>query len=347
MKMRLIRFGVLGLALLPAAPAVADVGAESLFTVKDQRIAQSSGLAVSEDGARFYTSGDAGSGLDEVWGLDRDGRTALTVTLPAGSNEDWEDIAVTRGADGRSKIFLADTGDAYTVRKKAGQAPRTEFGLTVFDEPAAGAAGTVAATGVADYRLAYQDNASRNSEALLVQPGTSRVFLLTKTERPGEKPDLWAAPALVAGKVNTLTRLVPGVPVPHATGAAFSPSGDRLVIRDDTTAYLWKVSGGDVAGALRAAPIRVSLPDQRQGEAVTFTPDGRSLLVSSEGPAQPVWQVPLPIEAGGVPPATALAPASAAVLDRDRAGDLRILLIACAAAAAAATVAFIRRRRRA
>jgi hypothetical protein len=38
----------------------------------------------------------------------------------------------------------------------------------------------------------------------------------------------------------------------------------------------------------------MSLPSQEQGESITYTPDGRALLVSSEGDDRKVWRVPLP-----------------------------------------------------
>jgi hypothetical protein len=44
----------------------------------------------------------------------------------------------------------------------------------------------------------------------------------------------------------------------------------------------------------------VSIPSQKQGEGITFTADGRSLLVSSEGANQPLWKVPVP--ASALPP---------------------------------------------
>jgi hypothetical protein len=41
----------------------------------------------------------------------------------------------------------------------------------------------------------------------------------------------------------------------------------------------------------------LQLPEQEQGESMTYSPDGRTLLVGSEFPDQPVWRVPLPKEA--------------------------------------------------
>ncbi len=48
----------------------------------------------------------------------------------------------------------------------------------------------------------------------------------------------------------------------------------------------------------------IDLPVQAQGESVTYTADGKSLLVGSEGKNQPVYQVPLPEEARPSPSST-------------------------------------------
>jgi hypothetical protein len=46
----------------------------------------------------------------------------------------------------------------------------------------------------------------------------------------------------------------------------------------------------------------VSIPGQKQGEGITFSADGRSLLLSSEGVGEPLWQMPVP--ANALPPRT-------------------------------------------
>jgi hypothetical protein len=92
------------------------------------------------------------------------------------------------------------------------------------------------------------------------------------------------------------------------TGGAVAPDGSRLVLRTYTDAYVWAVAGGDVAGALRSGTRRrIPLPATPQGEAIAFTPDGRSLLTSTEGVPSPVHVVPLgdPAAAGSPTPARA------------------------------------------
>ena len=53
-----------------------------------------------------------------------------------------------------------------------------------------------------------------------------------------------------------------------ATGAAMSADGRLLAVRTYTDAYLWPVSSGDIAAALRGSPVRIALPEQRLGEGI-------------------------------------------------------------------------------
>jgi hypothetical protein len=78
----------------------------------------------------------------------------------------------------------------------------------------------------------------------------------------------------------------------YATDGAFAPDGRTFVIRGYWDAEIYKAPGKKIAD--------VSIPSQKQGEGITFTADGRSLLVSSEGTDQPLWQVPVP--ASALPP---------------------------------------------
>jgi hypothetical protein len=69
---------------------------------------------------------------------------------------------------------------------------------------------------------------------------------------------------------------------------------------------------------------RIPLPPTAQGEAVTFTPDGRSLLTSTEGVPAPVQVIPLG-DAAPTPTATraADAPTAAGPAEPDsESGDL-------------------------
>lgn len=284
---------------LPAADA-APAGAARLCSITDPRIDESSGLAAAGD--QLYTINDGGSRL-QVFVLDRGCRVRRVISNPT-DPYDVEDLA--RTADGT--LWLADIGDNDTNRSTVALELLTEGGeVTLF-------------------RFRYPDG-PHDAETLLVD-GRGRPYIVTKEPlrsgvyTPDGSPSTTRATPL--RKVGTLTfgpTGTSGGPVGIAsqvlaTGGAVAPDGSRLVIRTYTDAYLWTIPNGDIAAALRADPERrIPLPATRQGEAVTFAPDGRSLLTSTEIDPAPIDSIPL-----GDPPATTAAPASGSATGAASAG---------------------------
>jgi hypothetical protein len=148
------------------------------------------------------------------------------------------------------------------------------------------------------YRLRYADG-SHNAEALLVDPRSNRLYVATKQEAGG---GLYRAPSpLRTDQINILHR-VASVP-PVVTDGAFAPNGRLFVLRDYQGAYVYRAPGRRVGS--------FELPLQFQGESITVTADGRSILAGSEGPESEVWRVPLPESAlAQVTPTTRPSPAS-------------------------------------
>jgi hypothetical protein len=103
-------------------------------------------------------------------------------------------------------------------------------------------------------------------------------------------------------RVNLLQR-VARVP-PEVTDGAFAPGGRGFVLRDYQGAFVYTAPGRRVAA--------FDLPLQLQGESITVSADGRSVLAGSEGPDSEVWRVPLPEPVvARVAPTTSRAPPAA------------------------------------
>ena len=262
-----------------------------LFRVTDPRITESSGLAAGLASDRLFTHNDSGD-TARFFALGPDGRTVATYVLKGVQARDWEDIE--RGP-GRT-LWLADIGDNRAVRDR---------GVLVHEvaEPT-GASATLTAV---SYRLRYEDG-PHDAEALLLSP-SGRVLIVTKSLAGA---GVYEAPERLAAGVPNLLRRVGSLDIPEVTAGDVSPDGTRVVLRNYTAAYEWPVRDGDVAAALRAAPERIELPVQEQGEGITYSRDGRSLLVSSEGLDQPVYELD-----GDQAPSPSASPASA-VQARDR-----------------------------
>ena len=250
---------------------------------------------------------------------------------------DPEDLAV--GRDGT--VWVADTGDNH--------GDRATVALLALRPDGSGAV----------YRLAYPDG-PHDAEALLLAPdGTP--YLVTK-EVLGAGSVYRPVAALleggtvglvkVAGVSMTLTG-TPGGPVGRAgqlmiTGGAVSADGRLLALRTYTDAYVWKLSGSDVPAALGAEPVRIALPESPQGEAVTFSTNGRNLVVGSEGTPSELTLVPLAAEvAPPAAPPTATSPLTdpVAALHTGRSPITSAVIAAAVAAVLVWVVGKLRRRR--
>ncbi|MBI3688352.1 MAG: hypothetical protein HY241_13665 [Actinobacteria bacterium] len=259
---------------VPAFAAEPDAGRPAC-TITDPRITESSGLVVA--GERMYTVNDSGSRL-VVYVLDERCRVVKVIR---GSVDpfDVEDLA--RTEDGT--LWLADIGDNERQRR------------TVAIELLSGAAPAAARL----YRFRYPDGA-HDAEALLVDRAgtpfivTKDVLGVSSVYTPEGAPSTAAVTPLrkVATVRFGLTGTAGGPVGPVGqllvTGGAVSADGTRLALRTYTDAYVWNAPDGDLLRALRSGqPTRLPLPPTRQGEAIAFSPDGATLLTSTEGlPAQ-------------------------------------------------------------
>ena len=117
-----------------------------------------------------------------------------------------------------------------------------------------------------------------DAETLLVHPWTAEIFIVTKWERP---PVVYRFPMpLRAGRRVTLERVatLPGI-APALTAGAVAPDGHRMVVRDYTAAFEYRLPTGRPFREIFARrPVPVTLARERQGEAITYRRDGRALL---------------------------------------------------------------------
>jgi hypothetical protein len=183
---------------------------------------------------------------------------------------DAEDLA--RGPDGA--LWVADTGDNQRQRET----------VAVIVVPARGEARL--------HRLTYPDG-PHDAEALLVD---ARGVPFVVTKEAGRPAGVYRPQAPLSGPGPTPLVLVGQVALPASdtpggplgdlgsrvvTGAATSADGRVVALRSYTDAWLYEVPDGDVVAALAGAPVQVPLPDEPQGEAIAFLPDG-TLLSGSE-----------------------------------------------------------------
>ncbi|MEU8380552.1 hypothetical protein [Streptosporangium sp. NPDC048865] len=256
--------------------APADGGERILFRFKDSRITESSGLAVSPTGKDvYYTHNDSSAG-PVFFAVGPDGRTRATFTLRGAASRDWEGMAAsTDPQTGRGVLWFADIGDNL-------EGAWPDISVYKVAEPATLSDAVVPAV---RYRFRYEDG-GHNAEGILVHPRTGRLSIVTKQFAGA----VYQAPKRLRTDRANVLRKVGSAPI-MATDAAYAPDGSSFVIRTYFSATVYRAPGEQIA--------RVTMPELRQAESITYTRDGRYLLTGSEGSRSPVYRVPLPEEVLG------------------------------------------------
>ncbi|MFC7550051.1 hypothetical protein [Plantactinospora sp. GCM10030261] len=241
--------------------------------VRDGRLVEISGMAATKDGYVVVNDGSDEESRRRIFFLGPTCAVTRAVGYPS-RPLDTEDLAL--GPDGT--IWVADIGDN----------DRSRSTVAVW-KLSPGANRPVL------YRLAYPDG-PHDAEAMLLT-GDGRPLLVTKFSGVLYAPQ---APLTRAGATTPLTRVgqvrLPATTTSNPfsflgrtsiTGAATAPDGRRVLLRTYADAFEFDVPDGDVVAALTGGTPRiVPLPDEPQGEAVTYSRDGRMILTVSEGTGQ-------------------------------------------------------------
>lgn len=246
---------------------------------------EASGLVVSrKNPGVLWSHNDAGSGA-KLYAMTTEGAELGTYHLK-GDAVDWEDLATGAAKDpGDYYLYIADTGTNATARHRVSVLRVLEPHVKTDHAPKKHKLGAPDR-----FEFTYPDQAVHDAEALMVDPRSQDLFLVTKP-RLGT-PMVYRAPALdkpagtrVLEEVAELTVFEKGSRRGSlVTAADISQTGEWILVRTYTVAYLW-VRGPEqsVADALRTEPCSVPLAREPQGETIAFAPDSQSYFTISEG----------------------------------------------------------------
>jgi hypothetical protein len=291
------------LAFVADISACAAYGrARLLYYLADTRITESSGVAsYSRANDVLFTHNDSGD-IARFFAVGPKGQTLATYTLVNGFTAiDWEDMARGPGRDGKPALFFGDIGDNAASRPFVTiyEVPEPEIDLSATSEnfEIGVGAGSIR-------RMRYEDG-PHDAETLFVHPKTRDIGIVSKVAN-GESG------VYIAGKpdgsgIATLERVASisfkRIARPYrktdfaqesrlqSTGGDVSPDGKRMVVRTYVEAFEWNIANGLADGFARR-PSRIPLPRTRQGEAIGYTHDGRSIVTTTEQRPSPVHIVP-------------------------------------------------------
>jgi hypothetical protein len=195
---------------------------------------------------------------------------AVPKTYPT-DPRDPEDLAL--GTNGT--IWVGDIGDKDKTRQ-----------TVAFHTIASGASTAVT------NRMVYTDGV-KDAKAFLLDGDDKPIILANVADQPGAtlyKPSKALVPNSsvkadlpTLAKVGQFTPEKTGTSNPtsesQVTGAAKSPDGKKVVIRTLADAYEWDVPDGDVVKAITTGKPRITpLPDEPEGEAISYTADGTKFV---------------------------------------------------------------------
>jgi hypothetical protein len=295
-------------------PTPAWSKATKLFNLTDPRLDEASGLAVGiRSPGILYAQNDSGDSA-RFFALDASGGgTVAVINVPLAVNVDWEDLAVAHDSRGVASVWLADIGDNGSNR--------SQIQVYRVNEPELNSrnpAGELTTGNPDIWRLRYPDG-PHNAESIVVDPVSHRIYVLTKSLYglsglylvPAHPDANNVQPMTFVGHIQFGTTGTPGGPnligQLTATGASMSPDGSVLVVRTYTDAYFWRVNRGDLASAIKRAPIQIALPRQPLGEGIAIR--GGEVLIDSEQVGTGVYAIPLPA-IPALPPAASSARSS-------------------------------------
>ncbi len=252
--------------------------AKSLATIQDPRLNESSGIATSRlaDGV-YYTHNDSGD-TARFFKFNRKGAILGVYNVTNAKAIDWEDMASAK-IGGKSYLFFGDIGDNAEKRP--------EIVVYRVPEPLS-KAGDVKADRT--YRLTYPDG-PHNAEALMVEPLSGDLYIVTKTSKTPSKIFRLRKPgATGAYRLEPLGEIQVGEGLSFGklvTAGDISPDGKHVVLRTYLGIYEYDAPAKFTDWA-KQPPRQIKPNAEIQGEAICYSSDGKSLLTTSEGSPCPV-----------------------------------------------------------
>jgi hypothetical protein len=237
-------------------------------------IDEASGLAASATMPGYlWTIQDSGQ-PNALYLISKDGKSVKQYNVPGTSNHDWEEVAVGPGPDnGVSYAYIADIGN----NNQPATATNTIYRIPEIN----GTDGSFSQNALQKITFSYPDG-PRDAEALIVDPVTKDIFVLSKEM---QNTNIYRLPfpqstsdVIVAEKTGS----VPGVAL--ATAGSISKDGSEVAVRTYLGVYYWKRSNGDTVGQLltKSANKTLAVALEPQGEAICFENEGKGFYTLSE-----------------------------------------------------------------
>ncbi|MFT5139634.1 MAG: hypothetical protein ACI9CB_001280 [Rhodothermales bacterium] len=286
--------------------AVERVGITKTGTLENSKLDEASGIQASwtrED--RYFLHNDDGKA--EVFVINAEGADLGSFLVKGARNRDWEDISMVPTASGPLMV-IADSGDNFAKFKS--------IWLYFFFEPNADELGRYSGNVPLFHaiELQYPDGA-RDCESIAYDSSSGKIYLLSKRDKPA---GIYSIPlddalsktqATLSFEGNLATLRPPNVSdtkifgkregkwVSQPNGMDISQDGKIAALITYRSIYLFRRQDGeDWPTVLARKPVEFIGPSSRTEEAIGFTNEGTSIMVTAEGRSAPVYRIRLDSE---------------------------------------------------
>ena len=236
----------------------------------DIKIEEASGLVASAAHAGyFWTHNDSGNAA-ELFLIDLNAQIVATMPLANVRNRDWEDITLGSGPDpGKNYIYIGDIGDnlaQYPYKIIYRLEEPSEIKNKIIEK--------------FDTLYLQLPDGKRDSEALMLDPVSSQMFIVSKREdsvRLYQFANTWKSG-------DTLTaELKLKMPYFNTVAADISADGSEVLLKNYDHVYYWKrLESESIPDLLLQPPLELKYKPEKQGESIAWSRDGSGYYTLSE-----------------------------------------------------------------
>ncbi len=260
-----------------------------------QEMTEISGIAASGmTPDLYYVHNDSGD-ISRFFSISPDGELKSIIYFKGDPSErygvhDCEDIAVGPGpVKGKSYVYMGDIGDNYSVRKY----------ITVYrmEEKKAWATDSLSSGEAVPLHLKYPDG-PKDAETLMIDPVEKLIYIVSKRH---DSVAVYSTPLnYKANDTLVLTKhcklfFAGYKPFKWITAGDISKDGRQILLKSYSKVYYWKRTGNEpIWKTMLKKPEELPYEQEKQGEAIGFTPDGKGYYTTSEGVYSPIYYYSIP-----------------------------------------------------
>jgi hypothetical protein len=268
-----MRYWFVGLLVLCGCSK--NAGISDLFSggkilgVVDKKLEEASGLVASVANSGYFWSHNDSGNAATVFLINDKAEIVMTCTLAGIKNRDWEDLAIGIESDS-SYLYIGDIGDndakfPYKIIYRFFEPVLTADKLLIENF---------------DTLVFKLDDGARDSEALMIDPVTNNIFVVTKRE---QKVRLYEMSETLQPMDTSVAEFKAELPLSWIVAADISADGKEVLMKDYDYIYYWKrLASESIPELLKTKPTILTYEREPQGEAIAWSRDGSRYYTLSE-----------------------------------------------------------------